>query len=175
MTTRLACRSLLLTAGMTLLLAACSGGSTPAAAPGSGTAVPSTKPAGSGTTTVGTVDPCSLLTQTEVDAAVGQPLGPGKQVLPGDCQWTTSNVAAGVDVTVADWAAVKTAATAGGNGTAITVPGIGDEALYLGRDLYVRKGEAGFELGIFGPHIDATPDGGLGQAKVLAALILPRL
>jgi hypothetical protein len=192
MTTRFRRRHLLLTTGMTLLLGACGGASTPAATsapngaatapaqnptPGSGTAAPSTKPpSGGGTATGGSVDPCSLLTQAEVDTAVGQPLGPGNQsLLPGECSWTTTDVTAGVDVQVSDWAQTKTAATAPGIHP-ISVSGVGDEALYHQGNLYVRKGDAGFLVSIFGPHIDfSKPDGGLAQAKVLAAAILGRL
>jgi hypothetical protein len=169
-----------------LLLAACSSASTPQAGqasasahnptPGTGIASPSTNPPGGGTTTGGSVEPCSLLTQAEVDTAVGQPLGPGKATIPNyDCQWTTTDFSAGVSVTVSDWSAIKTSATANGH-TPTSVLGVGDEALYKGGGLlYVRKGTAGFLLSINGPHIDSLPDGGLAQEKVLAAAVLGRL
>jgi hypothetical protein len=191
MTTRLRSRHLLLMAGMTLLLGACGGASTPAAtsAPNgtvasattavTGPSQQATIPVVAGPTTPGTTgisEPCSLLTQAEVDAAVGQPLGPGLQSLGRDCGWSATDNTAGVDVQVSDWAQTKTAATAPGNGPPISVPGVGDEAFYRQGDLYVRKGDAGFLVGIFGPHIDfSKPDGGLAQAKVLAAAILGRL
>ena len=193
MITTLRRRHLLLTAGMTLLLGACSGTSAPAATTGAngggtapaqqptasgGAAAPTTKPAGGGgTTTLGSVDPCSLLTQAEVDAAVGQPLGPGKPFagIPHyGCDWATTDFAAGVGVKVSDWAAIKTAATS--TGTATSVPGVGDEALYKGGGLlYVRKGDVGFLLWISGPHVDKLPDQGLAQEEVLAAAVLGRL
>lgn len=51
--------------------------------------------------TAGFADPCALLTQDEVDTAVGQPLQPGNQVATlDDCQWTNSDFTASVDVTV---------------------------------------------------------------------------
>ena len=124
-----------------LLLAACSSSSTPRAGqanpsaqhPTAGdTAAPINPPSGGGTVIGGSVDPCSLLTQAEVDTAVGQPLGPGKQVATlDDCLWTTADFTAGVDVTVSDWPAIKTAATSTG-GAPTSVPGLGDEALYKG-------------------------------------------
>jgi Protein of unknown function (DUF3558) len=168
-----------------LLLAACSGSSTqpsgqstpPAQQPtaNAGAAATPSKPAGGGTTTGGSKDPCSLLTQAEVDAAVGQPLGPGKATIPGyDCDWTTADFSASVSVTVSDWAAIKTAATS--TGTATPVSGVGDEALTKGGGLlYVRKGDQGFLLLIGGPKVDSLPDGGLAQEKVLAAAVLGRL
>jgi hypothetical protein len=133
-----------------------------------------TKPA-----TGATVAPCSLLTQSEVDTAVGQPLGPGKQVATlNDCLWTTSDFVAGVDVTVSGWTEIKAAATSG-RVQPTSIGGVGDEALNLngstGSLLYVRKGTQGFLLTINGPRIDSLPDHGLAQEKVLAVAVLGRL
>lgn len=149
-----------------LLLAACSSGAVgTTAAPASGGEATKAK----------TVSPCSLLTQAEVDTAVGQPLRPGKATIPNyDCSWTTSDFSASVSVSVSDWAAIKTSATA--NGTATPVSGVGDEALTKGGGLlYVRKGSVGFLLLIGGPHLDAQSDHGLAAEKVLAAAVLSRL
>ncbi len=125
----------------------------------------------------GAPNPCTLLTQAEVDAAVGQPLGKADLVLPGDCQWSTKDFAADASVQVGDWTSMKTAATSGR--APVSISGVGDEALNLngseGSNLYVRKGDAGFLLEINGPHIDALPDHGLAQEKVLAAAVLGRL
>jgi hypothetical protein len=169
-----------------LLLAACSSSSTPTPvhanptiqkhAGNSSAAGPATAPTGGGgAVNAGSVTPCSLLTQAEVDAAVGQPLGPGKPTIPNyDCAWATSDFTASVSVTVSDWSAIKTSATT--NGTATAVSGVGDEALTKGGGLlYVRKGDAGFLLLIGGPHIDSLPDHGLAAEKVLAAAVLSRL
>jgi hypothetical protein len=168
-----------------LLLAACSSTSTPQAGqasasahnptPGTGIASPSTNPSGGGTTTGGSVEPCSLLTQAEVDTAVGQPLGPGKATIPGyDCTWATTDFTASVSVTVSDWAAIKTSATSTGTSTAVA--GVGDEALSKGGGLlYVRKGDQGFLLLIGGPKVDSLPDHGLAQEEVLAAAVFGRM
>jgi hypothetical protein len=98
-------------------------------------------------------------------------------VLPGDCQWSTSDFAADASVQVGDWTSMKTAATSGH--APVSIQGVGDEALNLngsnGSNLYVRKGDAGFMLEINGPHIDGLPDHGLAQEKILAAAILGRL
>ncbi len=125
----------------------------------------------------GAPNPCTLLTQAEVDAAVGQPLGKANLVLPGDCQWSTSDFAADATVQVGDWSSMKTAATSGK--PPVSISGVGDEALNLngsnGSILYVRKGDSGFMLTINGPHIDGLPDHGLAQEKIMAAAALGRL
>ncbi len=122
-------------------------------------------------------DPCSLLTQAEVDAAVGQHLGAGKQTSSlDDCVWSNSDFSAGVDVSVSDRAGIKNAATS--NGTKSPPPpvaGIGDEAYYYQGFLYVLKGNAGFLLSVDWPGIYKEPDYGLGKATVLAQAVLGRL
>jgi Protein of unknown function (DUF3558) len=186
MTTLFAPRSVTIaftTAGC-LLLAAC-GSSTPAspsaAAPNASAnqATAAANPAGA--VAAGNTDPCSLLTQTEVDTAVGQPLGPpdaGAQ--PNSCQWSTADFTAGVDITVGDWDSIKGAAIGGGaDHQPVSISGVGDDALDLnssnGSNLYVRKADTGFFVSINGPHIDSLPDHGLAQEKVLAAAVLSRL
>lgn len=164
-----------------LLLAACGGNSAPAALPANSAIDTPTghssadKPVGAPANNAGSVDPCSLLTQAEVDHAVGQPLRPGKATIPKyDCAWSTSDFAADVSVTVSDWAAIKASATTTGKATAVA--GVGDEALTKGGGLlYVRKGSVGFLLMIGGPHINSLPDEGLAAEKVLAAAVLGRL
>jgi|ERR1022692_559988 hypothetical protein len=166
--------SVTLAAAGGLMLAACGGSAAPAApaAPAAGSSVTAGAAGRS-------ADPCSLLTQSEVSTAVGQPLGTGKKTaLPGDCQWATADFSAAVSVTVGDWSAWKTAATSGSH-QPVSVPGIGDGALNInganGSLLYVRKGSIGFLVTINGPHIDSLRDHGLAQEKVLAAAILGRL
>jgi Protein of unknown function (DUF3558) len=167
-----------------LLLTACGGGSTPSTAKPNTPAANATEsiptsaasaaqPAGAG------VDPCSLLTQADVDTAVGESLGTGKSTIPTyDCSWATSDFASGVDIKVSDWPAINAAAH--GNGAHPTsITGVGDEALNLngsnGSLLYVRKGSEGFLLTVNGPKVDTKSDHGLAQEKVLAAAVLGRL
>jgi hypothetical protein len=179
---------------MALLLGACSAASTPtatsapkgavASAP-TGVGAPSQQastPVVAGPTSLGTggiADPCSLLTQAEVDAAVGQPLGQGKSTIAHyDCAWSNSDFAANVYLTVSDWPAVKSAASANG-GAPTAIAGLGDEAWTAsgnnGSLVYARKGSNGFLLIIDGPQIDSLSDHGVAQEKVLAAAILGRL
>ena len=150
------------------------------AADASATDPPQLSPPPSGTTgAVGSyafADPCALLTQAEVDTAVGQPLEPGNQVETlDDCQWTNSDFTASVDITVSDWTAIKNAATSNGTKTPAVVPGVGDEALGDATLLSVRKGDIGFLLVFNFPEMSAAPDQGLAQAKVLAVAVLSRL
>jgi hypothetical protein len=127
------------------------------------------------------VDPCSLLTQSEVDTAAGQPLGHGSQAGALDvCQWSTSDFAASVELDVGDWSAIKAKSAETGQ-TLTSVPGVGDEALALNvagnaAQLYVRKGSTGFLLLLGGgQYIDSLADLGLAQEEVLAAAVLGRL
>lgn len=194
MITRLRSRHLLLTTSMALLLGACGSASTPAAtsAPGGAvasapTAVGATSQAASPPVVAGSTgpggggiaDPCSLLTQADVDAAVGQPLGQGKSTVAHlDCAWSSSDFGANVYLTVGDWTTVKSAASANG-GAPTAVAGLGDEAWTAsgnnGSLVYARRGSNGLLLIIDGPQIDASSDHGVAQEKVLAAAILDRL
>lgn len=189
MTTRLLRRTILLTAALTLLLGACSGASTPAptaatsGAPTAATEQPSV-PAAAGPTgaaTGGTVDPCSLLTQAEVDIAAGQSLGPGAQAgALDDCQWSNSDFSGSVELEVGDWTAIKAESATFGQ-TLTSVPGVGDEAWTFNAagnaaQLYVRKGTTGFKLLLGGgQYIGSLADLGLAQEKALAAAVLGRL
>jgi hypothetical protein len=188
MTTRIRTRHIVLTTAMTFLLGACSGASVPAPTPSANGATAAAQepsvPAAAGPaspTPGGTVDPCSLLTQAEVDTAAGQPLGHGNQAgALDDCQWSTSDFAASVELEVGDWSAIK--AKSAETGQSLTaVPGVGDEALTLNAagnaaQLYVRKGSTGFLLLLSdAQYIDSLADLGLAQEKVLAAAVLGRL
>ncbi len=192
---RLQHRNFLVAAGCTLLLSACSGASAPAttsAPSGAATSVPNTGASAptqassaaaaslSSTVAGSSVDPCSLLTQSEVDNAAGQPLGEGMQIgALDDCQWSTADFSASVELDVGDWTVIK--AKAAETGQALTsVPGVGDEALTLNRagnaaELFVRTGTVGFELLLGGQYIDTLPDLGLAPETVLAAAVLGRL
>jgi len=124
-------------------------------------------------------DPCSLLTQAEVDAAVGQPLGQGKSTVAHlDCAWSSSDFGANVYLTVGDWTTVTSAASANG-GAPTAIAGLGDEAWTAsgnnGSLVYARKGGNGLLLIIDGPQVDSLADHGVAQEKVLAAAILGRL
>jgi hypothetical protein len=178
-----------LSVGAALLIGACSG-STPAAPTSAGqqpstaaTEQPSVPPAAgpSGSATGGTGDPCSLLTQAEVDTAAGQSLGPGAQAgALDDCQWSNSDFSGSVELEVGDWTAIKAESLASG-ATLTAVPGVGDEAWTFNAagnaaQLYVRKGTTGFKLLLGGgQYIGSLADLGLAQEKALAAAVLGRL
>ena len=188
MTQRHGRRYILLTTGLSLLLGACSGSSVSVptqATNGAPTAraeqasLPATA-APSGPAAGSPADPCSLLTQAEVDTAAGQPLGHGNQAGALVCQWSTSDFAASVELDLGDWSQIKAKFAQFGQ-TLTAVPGIGDEALTSNQagnaaQLYVRKGTAGFLLLLGGgEYISTLSDLGLAQEKVLAAAVLGRL
>ena len=161
-----------------LLLAACGGGSSNNAAAAAGStanvAADGVNPADVANPAAAS-DPCSLLTQAEVETAVGQHLSAGlSDPTLGDCSWSSSDFTANVDLTVSTWSAIQTAATANGH-TPDPIPGIGDEALNNDGLLSVRSGDTGFLLTIGGPTIDSSPDSGLAQEEVLAAAVLGRI
>lgn len=123
--------------------------------------------------------PCTLLTQSDAEAAAGQPLTPGTQNAPlGMCTYTSADFTAGVALTVGDWGSIQAAARAGTT-PPTPVPGIGDQALALtssnGSLLYVRKADRGFLITLNGPRIDPLPDHGLAHEKALAATVAQRL
>ncbi len=137
--------------------------------------VTETAASGTGPSTSG--DPCSLLTQGEVDTAVGQPLGAGKQTLTlPDCVWGNSDFSASVSVSVSDRTGITNVTTHNGTRAAPDpVAGIGDEAYYSEGLLYVIKGDAGFLLTVGWPGINKESDYGLAKATVLAQAVLGRL
>jgi hypothetical protein len=158
---------------------AAGGAQSPAGASASDVTGATATPVGAGASSDASA-PCALVTQAEAEDAVGQPLTAGVENAPlGMCTYNSSDLAAGVQLTVGSWDSM--AAAAHGNGADLTaVTGVGDEALNLnGPDgpslLYVRKGSTGFLLTMEGPNIDSLPDHGLAKEEALAALILPRL
>jgi hypothetical protein len=171
------------------LLAACSSSTAPAGSPRSTVAPPAhsaaarSQPAATGdaSSATGAADPCSLLTQAEVDTAAGQPLGHGNRIgALDDCQWSTSDFAGSVELDLGDWSAIK--AKSAQTGQPLTsVAGLGDEALSLNAagnaaQLFVRTGTTGFQLLLGGgQRIGSEPDLGLGAEKALASAVLGRL
>lgn len=195
MTTHRPLRFALVTAVVAcLLLAACSSSSTPQAGQrsrpaghptigsnaGASTNSSDAPASGGGTGGGSSVDPCSLLTQAEVAAAAGRPLGHGQRAgALDDCQWSTSDFAGSVELNVGDWSAIK--AKSAQTGQPLTsVPGIGDEALSLNvagnaAQLFVRTGSTGFLLLLGGgEYIGSLPDLGLAAEKLLATAVLGR-
>ena len=162
-------------------LAACSGGSSP-----------SSKASDPAATTVASADsastnasdpaaavltarkPCDLLTREDSEAAVGQSLPKKLEFLAaGSCDYSAEDNSAGASISVGSWEEAKRAAT-GGSPHPVAISGVGDEALALESTggLYVRKGDKGFHVGVYGPKINAAGDHGLAKAKELALKIL---
>jgi len=143
-----------------------------------GKAGPVSAAATAGSPAVSSIKACELMTQPEAEAAVGQPLPKvTENGVLGMCTRTAEDFSAGADLTVGEWASMKTAATS--RTVPVSISGVGDEALNLngsnGSLLYVRKGSKGFLLVLNGPKIDHSADHGLAQEKELASKIVSRL
>jgi len=125
---------------------------------------------GTGTSTAKTA--CQLMLRADAEAAVGQPLSENVEDKVLDtCQYTTADFAAGAQLSVSTWTAIKTAETSN-NETPTAVSGVGDEAYSNGSLFFVRRGSDGFLLDLNGPMVDHAPDQRLAQEKILASKIL---
>jgi len=139
---------------------------------------PAQRAATTGGPAVPSIKACELMTQPEAEAAVGQTLpNVAENAVLGTCSRAAKDFSAGADLTVGEWASIKTSATSGT--VPVPVSGVGDEALNLngsnGSLLYVRKGSKGFLLVLNGFRIDHSPDHGLALEKELASKVLSRL
>ena len=132
-------------------LAAC-GGSSPTTA-GGGAAAAALGGAAAAAAGAGhaAIDPCTLVTRTEAEAAMGEAAtGPGQVRGADECKYTAqANDSDTVTVTVGSPAGLKTVVTSNGVGGTVTtepVSGVGDEAIYEPglQVLYVRKGDKAF-------------------------------
>jgi hypothetical protein len=181
-TTRISILDAALVGACCLLIGGCSTSPVGTAAPPPASNGPAPVAAGAASAAIvaapATGKPCSWLTQKEVDAATGEPLGPGAPTMANDCSWGTKDFAAGVDVTFGDWDANIATFRASGKPPS-PIDGIGDDALVrtdaAGSFLYFRKGSTAYSINIHGPRVDGLADKGLSQEKILAAALLGRV
>ncbi len=145
-----------------VVVAACSGGTPSPGTPApigsaNGASAPASGAGTGGTPATGTHDPCALLTQAEVTAATGKPVGPGVSQNDGQqCQWEygdPTDPMSGLDASLAvnaDPTAFSEAQK--GGPLASPVSGVGDEAYFLQGGivgiLMFRKGTQLFEVGM---------------------------
>jgi hypothetical protein len=153
------------------------GGGGGAASPGSAT----------GSSAVGTLDPCALLTQAEVAAATGEPVGTGVSQNDGQqCQWEyadPNDQFSGLDASFALNADPEAWREAQQGGPLIkAVSGVGDEAYFTEAGNVVildfRKGSQLFQVGMnvagsLKDKLPASAQEGVEQQMALAAL--PRI
>ncbi len=111
-------------------------------------------------------DPCSLLTQAEVSAALGVTVGAGKAT-GKICRWGVPGGRAGVSpalvLTMQDANAFEFAKRPSKSATVVKTPaaGIGDEAVFntvgiVTATLTVKRGEMYFEVHVYGFPVDRT-------------------
>ena len=175
---------------LALALVACGGTGTATQAPTSAGGGPATAPGatsgGGGGATV--TDPCTLLTQAEVSAVVGQPVGPGlKDVEPKTCDWQypadgVPSIQASITIqtgnTLADLCGPGDSAL---GLTVTTVAGVGDGACFeqlaglgAGTNLtFSTHGQVITIATVLGPA--ATPDQIEAADKALALAVLQHM
>ena len=103
-------------------------------------------------------DACSLLTQTQVSAALGASVGAGSYVTPTvkkTCTWTVAGGAEYVTLMLEGLDAYQAGKVALTKTIVVTsVSGIGDDAYYLavGKNvgLIVKKGNVAFKIAVYG-------------------------
>jgi hypothetical protein len=109
------------------------------------------------------IDPCSLLTTSQVSSALGVTVADGKSVIPPDCQWSQPNGSVGAksvfleilgpmgQLTPVD--RFNSAKTPVGRIVKTPVGGLGDDAVFvetMGVALYVKKGNSVFQIRVSG-------------------------
>jgi hypothetical protein len=130
------------------------------------------------------IDPCSLLTASQVSSALGVTVADGKSAIPQDCQWSQSN--GGVRAKSAFLEILgpmgkltpvdrfNTAKAPVGKIVKTPVSGLGDDAVFvetMGVGLYVKKGNSVFLVRVSGfPLEDAK-----AKEKALAQQALAKL
>jgi hypothetical protein len=139
------------------------------------------------------VDPCSLATKEEVSSATGLEIS-AATVHDSGCVYTASSEAETVIVEVSrgEGSAAMAGARLGGKLGAVApgteaqeLAGLGDEAVFQGVMLIVRKGDDTLEITLpatlltanFGPNMDmaAIIAAMRDKAKALAEIVLPRM
>jgi hypothetical protein len=140
---------------------------------------------------VAQIDLCTLLTATQIQQAIGQPVGPGKKAdAPGvGCGWIDQNTGnnSNVGVLYVDPTVYQgTKQAAGQNGVTMTkVAGIGDEAYAETLSptatplLFVKKGSVivsvSADIRVSGSNDQASPAQDLAAERQLAAIIAASL
>jgi hypothetical protein len=152
-----------------------SGNSTAAA--GGGVSASSSAPAATGSGSGGTADPCTLVSAAELSQAVGVQYtaisGSG-----GECT-VKGPGAASFDYTVQKESATNTwsqqvATIQGDDGQALSEPGIGDRAVWGGKEFAAEAD--GYIVGVIGADFPSTPQGsGFVRTAVIAKLLISKL
>ena len=125
----------------------------------------------------GAAEPCKLLTQAEVAAAVGGTFGTGQPIGTTGCSWTAEKPHMIVTLSLwppAEWDRMKASALPGT--TNQPAPGLGDDAFYTTvaqyTVLYVKKGATVYLFKVYGVKDQAKQ---MSAEKTLAQDVLARL
>jgi hypothetical protein len=152
---------------------------TPAAAAGtSSAAAAATASAASGGSAAKAVDPCTLVTAAELSQAVGVQYT--AITAPGGSLCSVSGPgSASFDYTVEQESAINTwseqvATIKGDDGQALSEPGIGDKAVWGGKEFAAEAD--GYIVGVIGADFPSTPQGtGFVRTGKIAKLLISKL
>jgi hypothetical protein len=150
-----------------VLLGALTGCTTPSTGSGSSAAAGPSASASASTGTNTTLDSCSVVTQSEVEAAFGAPVQAGvkgKATVEGGvaCVYYGLGVAAGTDPDVAIANSVRVVLVTGTDATtwfndyqskvkAVAISGLGDQAFFEGASVSVLKGTSYLRVAVVPP------------------------
>jgi hypothetical protein len=128
---------------------------------------------------------CTLITQTQISAALEVPVGAGTPIgSPSTCQWTGKGRFA--TLTITQPLAGKSAVDRFNAGKTSTLPGIikepvsgvGDEAFYIyfgnttrAMGLVVKKGSSAFEIRVYGFDVDKAKSVAKTLCQIVAGTI----
>jgi hypothetical protein len=125
---------------------------------------------------------CSLVTTSQVGAALGGDVAAGESTVPKKCRWKQTGPAGLVaDLDLWDPKTVDSAKSTATmtRGTVTAVPGLGDDAFYLSRTqvqseiLYVKKGSRAFSVHIMGKNLSSEEM--RAKEKALAQNVVAKL
>jgi hypothetical protein len=125
-------------------------------------------------------DSCAVLTPSEISAALGIPIDPGKHTLPSSsimCDWSqtglTGDKAVKLVLNFSSVAAFNREKGATGDVHVTPAPGIGDEAVYVtsefGTSLLLRKGDTSIGFSFHNLRLPAAQTMAKERALGLAA------
>ena len=125
-------------------------------------------------------DPCTLVTQEQVSAALGMKTAPGKHAAAKLCEWGVPGQPLGIRakkatiglLNASGWSYLK-AQMPGGRVSKTTVSGLGDDAVFIAGNglgtLSVKKGDIILDIHVYGFPVNELKDKEIMLAKAALA------